>query len=177
MFLTSQGNTQCCRFIRLRVCNSFSRLSRLSLALNKRSFDTHLLQSETSNFQLCGSCNSKRRICYTSNSKLLEALENTVLCVMCLLFVILLLNRTWKPQRLKCFIFTFRASGQLVIEIQTLIAPVGAFRNYLKQLCFKSNWQGIGCSLQLAITAPLYSITGYCVATAQSYSRMNDDLM
>ena len=59
-------------------------------------------------------------------------------------------------------------SGQWEIEIQTLIAPVGAFRNCLRQLCFKSKWRGIGYSFQLAITAPLYSITGYCIATAQS---------
>ena len=29
--------------------------------------------------------------------------------------------------------------------------------------------RGIGYSFQLAITAPLYSITGYCIATAQSW--------
>ena len=28
--------------------------------------------------------------------------------------------------------------------------------------------RGIGYSFQLAITAPLYSITGYCIAAAQS---------
>ena len=61
-----------------------------------------------------------------------------------------------------------RASGQWEIEIQTLIAPVGAFRNFLRQLYFKSKWRGIGYSFQLAITAPLYSIIGYCIATAQS---------
>ena len=60
-------------------------------------------------------------------------------------------------------------SCQWEIEIQTLIAPVGAFRNCLRQLCFKSKWRGIGYSFQLAITAPLYSITGYCIATAQSW--------
>ena len=68
-------------------------------------------------------------------------------------------------------------SCQWEIEIQTLIAPVGAFRNCLRQLCFKSKWRGIGYSFQLAITAPLYSITGYCIATAQSYSKLNDDLI
>ena len=47
-------------------------------------------------------------------------------------------------------------SCQWEIEIQTLIAPVGAFRNCLRQLCFKSKWRGIGYSFQLAITAPLY---------------------
>ena len=67
-------------------------------------------------------------------------------------------------------------SGQWEIKIQTLIAPVGAFRNCLRQLCFKSKWRGIGYSFQLAITAPLYSITGYCIATAQSYLGLNDDL-
>ena len=30
------GNMQCCRFIRLRVCNSFSRLGRLSFGLIKK---------------------------------------------------------------------------------------------------------------------------------------------
>ena len=60
-------------------------------------------------------------------------------------------------------------SSQWEIEIQALIAPVGAFRNCLRQLCFKSKWRGIGYSFQLAITAPLYSITGYCIATAQSW--------
>ena len=49
-----------------------------------------------------------------------------------------------------------------------LIAQVWAFRNCLRQLYFKSKWRGIGYSFQLAITAPLYSITGYCIATAQS---------
>ena len=28
-----------------------------------------------------------------------------------------------------------------------------------------------------ALTAPLYSITGYCITTAQSYSKLNDDLI
>ena len=49
-----------------------------------------------------------------------------------------------------------------------LIARVWACRNCLRQLYFKSKWRGIGYSFQLAITAPLYSITGYCIATAQS---------
>ena len=42
-----------------------------------------------------------------------------------------------------------------------LIAPDGAFRNCLNQLYFKPRGRGIGYSFQLAITAPLYSITGY----------------
>ena len=49
-----------------------------------------------------------------------------------------------------------------------LIAQIWACRNCLRQLYFKSKWRGIGYSFQLAITAPLYSITGYCIATAQS---------
>ena len=51
-----------------------------------------------------------------------------------------------------------------------LIAPDGAFRNCLNQLYFKPRGRGIGYSFQLAITAPLYSIIGYCIATAQSWS-------
>ena len=47
----------------------------------------------------------------------------------------------------------------------------GAYRNCLRQLYFKSKWRGIGYSFQLAITAPLYSIIGYCIATAQSWSQ------
>ena len=47
-------------------------------------------------------------------------------------------------------------------------ASVEAFRNCHRQRYFTSNWRGIGYSFQLAITAPLYSITGYCIATAQS---------
>ena len=53
-------------------------------------------------------------------------------------------------------------------------ASVEAFRNCHRQRYFTSNWRGIGYSFQLAITAPLYSITGYCIATAQSCLR--DDL-
>ena len=49
-----------------------------------------------------------------------------------------------------------------------LIAQIWACRNCLRQLYFKSKWRGIGYSFQLAITAPLYSITGYRIATAQS---------
>ena len=44
-----------------------------------------------------------------------------------------------------------------------------AFRNCHRQRYFTSNWRGIGYSFQLAITAPLYSIIGYCIATAQSW--------
>ena len=43
-----------------------------------------------------------------------------------------------------------------------------AYRNCHRRRYFTSNWRGIGYSFQLAITAPLYSITGYCIATAQS---------
>ena len=49
------------------------------------------------------------------------------------------------------------------------IAPVRACRNCLGPKIFHSGAErGIGYSFQLAITAPLYSITGYCIATAQS---------
>ena len=47
-------------------------------------------------------------------------------------------------------------------------APVRAFRNCLSPRYFTRSGRGIGYSFQLAITAPLYSITGYCIATAQS---------
>jgi hypothetical protein len=47
-------------------------------------------------------------------------------------------------------------------------APVRAFRNCLSPRYFTQSGRGIGYSFQLAITAPLYSITGYCIATAQS---------
>ena len=49
-----------------------------------------------------------------------------------------------------------------------LFASTEAFRNCLRQRYFTSPRRGIGYSFQLAITAPLYSITGYCIATAQS---------
>jgi len=49
------------------------------------------------------------------------------------------------------------------------IAPVRAFRNCFKSRYFTTQERGIGYSFQLAITAPLYSITGYCIATAQSW--------
>ena len=52
---------------------------------------------------------------------------------------------------------------------KNIIASVEAFRNCVSQQCFMSKARGIGYSFQLAITAPLYSITGYCIATAQSY--------
>ena len=42
------------------------------------------------------------------------------------------------------------------------------FRNWHSWRCFTSSSRGIGISFQLAITAPLYSIIGYCIATAQS---------
>ena len=51
---------------------------------------------------------------------------------------------------------------------KNIIASVEAFRNCVSQQCFMSKARGIGYSFQLAITAPLYSITGYCIATAQS---------
>ena len=53
-------------------------------------------------------------------------------------------------------------------QSKSLFAPTGAFRNCLSQLYFKPKGRGIGYSFQLAITAPLYSIIGYCIATAQS---------
>jgi len=49
------------------------------------------------------------------------------------------------------------------------MAPIGASRNCLRWWYFTSPGRGIGYSFQLAITAPLYSIIGYCIATAQSY--------
>jgi hypothetical protein len=50
----------------------------------------------------------------------------------------------------------------------TKFAPVRAFRNCLSPRYFTRSGRGIGYSFQLAITAPLYSITGYCIAAAQS---------
>ena len=50
-----------------------------------------------------------------------------------------------------------------------LLAPVRTFRNCLRCRYFTAPGRGIGCSFQLAITAPLYTITGYCIATAQSW--------
>ena len=64
-----------------------------------------------------------------------------------------------------------------IVRKPTVIAQIWASRNCLWQLYFKSKWRGIGYSFQLAITAPLYSITGYCITTAQSYSKLNDDLI
>ena len=49
-----------------------------------------------------------------------------------------------------------------------LLGPAEPVRNCHKQRYFTSWGRGIGYSFQLAITAPLYSITGYCIATAQS---------
>ena len=48
------------------------------------------------------------------------------------------------------------------------VAPTGASRNCLRQLYFKLKGRGIGYSFQLAITATLYTIIVYCIATAQS---------
>ena len=42
-------------------------------------------------------------------------------------------------------------------------------RNCRRRGYFTSWGRGIGYSFQLAITAPLYSIIGYCIATAQSW--------
>ena len=53
-------------------------------------------------------------------------------------------------------------------EFWILFASAEAFRNCLRQRYFTSPRRGIGYSFQLAITAPLNSITGYCIATAQS---------
>ena len=47
-------------------------------------------------------------------------------------------------------------------------APVGTLRNCFNLWYFTQEERGIGYSFQLAITAPLYSITGYCITTAQS---------
>ena len=57
---------------------------------------------------------------------------------------------------------------QIVIRNLLITAPVRAFRNCFKCRYFTTQERGIGYSFQLAITAPLYSITGYCIATAQS---------
>ena len=53
-------------------------------------------------------------------------------------------------------------------EFTILVASIEAFRNCLRQGYFTSTRRGIGYSFQLAITAPLYLITGYCIASAQS---------
>ena len=50
-----------------------------------------------------------------------------------------------------------------------IFARIGAYRNCLRVWYFTIPGRGIGYSFQLAITAPLYSITGYCIATAQSW--------
>ena len=56
------------------------------------------------------------------------------------------------------------------MHISSYVSASGeAFRNCHRQRYFTSNWRGIGYSFQLAITAPLYSIIGYCIATAQSW--------
>ena len=64
----------------------------------------------------------------------------------------------------------FTETNKLSTEMNhsALIAQMWACRNCLSQLYLKLKWRGIGYSFQLAITAPLYSITGYCIATAQS---------
>ena len=64
----------------------------------------------------------------------------------------------------------FTETNKLSTEMNhsALIAQMWACRNCLRQLYLKLKWRGIGYSFQLAITAPLYSITGYCIATAQS---------
>ena len=58
--------------------------------------------------------------------------------------------------------------GQLVGTPLDIICSLRACRNCLRQLYFKLKGRGIGYSFQLAITAPLYPIIGYCIATAQS---------
>ena len=65
----------------------------------------------------------------------------------------------------------FTETNKLSTEMNhsALIAQMWACRNCLRQLYLKLKWRGIGYSFQLAITAPLYSITGYCIATAQSF--------
>ena len=62
-----------------------------------------------------------------------------------------------------------RVGPKSIIGHDPLTAPVRAFRNCFKNRYFTTQERGIGYSFQLAITAPLYSIIGYCIATAQSY--------
>ena len=73
-------------------------------------------------------------------------------------------EKDWESRRLGPFLRNRNG-------FQNLSCSTGAYRNCLRQLYFKSKWRGIGYSFQLAITAPLYSITGYCIATAQSWSQ------
>ena len=54
----------------------------------------------------------------------------------------------------------------LIITMRMVSAET--FRNWHSWWYFTSSSRGIGISFQLAITAPLYSIMGYCIATAQS---------
>ena len=60
--------------------------------------------------------------------------------------------------------------GSISLECICTCAPGGAIRNCLWNRYFTIPGRGIGYSFQLAITAPLYSIIGYCIATAQSCS-------
>ena len=61
--------------------------------------------------------------------------------------------------------------GSISLECARIysFAPGGAIRNCLWSRYFTTPGRGIGYSFQLAITAPLYSIMGYCITTAQSY--------
>ena len=70
-------------------------------------------------------------------------------------------NTTWG---LHCARWSVLSRGSPV----HLVTPVGAGRNCFNLWYFTQEERGIGYSFQLAITAPLYSITGYCIATAQS---------
>ena len=56
-------------------------------------------------------------------------------------------------------------------------APGGAIRNCLWSRYFTTPGRGIGYSFQLAITAPLYSIIGYCITTAQSYPEIRISIL
>ena len=71
-------------------------------------------------------------------------------------------EKDWESRRLGPFLRNRNG-------FRNLSCSNGAYRNCLRRLYFKSKWRGIGYSFQLAITAPLYSITGYCIATAQSW--------
>ena len=48
------------------------------------------------------------------------------------------------------------------------IYPARSYRNCHRGRYLTTSGRGIGYSFQLAITAPLYSIIGYCITTAQS---------
>ena len=56
----------------------------------------------------------------------------------------------------------------MTMTVSTL-APVGAPRNCLPSGYFTWRGRGIGYSFQLAITAPLYSIISYSIASAQDW--------